>query len=114
MINTEQAIDMLPYFVDMYDKVQLKEMRVKITKEVTKKHKDIEPTELQGILGESMIKELIKELPKCKNEVLAIVGIASGKDIEEVREQSFAKTLVVFTQILKDKEMMEFFTMAMQ
>ena len=107
MITSEQAYDMLPYAVDVYEKLDLDAYR----KELTKENKDKKVSNLDvGIQG---LKYILKNSGKIKDEVFQIVAIADGKTLEEVKAQSIVSTLATFKAIFSDKDLVDFFKSAM-
>ncbi len=101
MINTDKAIDMIPYIVDIYDKLDKdyldKSIRTGSAEEV----------------GKKSIKILLKNIDKFKPEIFGLVAIAQDTTPEEVAKQSIIKTINTFKDIFestfKDKEMSDFF-----
>lgn len=109
IITSEQAFDMLPYAVDIYEKLDMggygKKIKAKNAKAKVKK----------GALelGEDMVKYVVRSSGKIKKEIFEIVAIAEEKKLEEVKKQSLGKTLKIFNAIYKDKELVDFFKSAM-
>lgn len=109
MINSEQAFDMLPYAVEIYEKLDIESYRRKsITKHKGKKDIDTEKVGLDVLLY------IVKNSGKVKEEFFNVVAIADKKAVEEVKQQSLAKTVATFKAIFTDKELMDFFKTAMQ
>lgn len=107
-ISSEQVFDMLPYVVDIYEKVNFDKYR----KDVTKKYKgkkDIDFLE-PAIDG---AKYILKNSAKVKEEFFAVVAIAENKKVEEIKEQSFFKTVGTIKGIFSDPELLSFFKEAM-
>lgn len=109
MINSEQAFDMLPYVVDIYEKLDIESYRRKtIAKYKGKKNID------QQKVGLDVLLYIVKNSSKVKEEFFTVVAIADKKAVEEIKEQSLAKTISTFKEIFTDKELMDFFKTAMQ
>jgi len=108
MFNTEKAFDMLPSVVTLYDKLDLDAYRKKIAAKT--KGKDENDKEALGI---DLFKYILKNSTKVKEEVFEIVSIFEDKTVEEVKAQSFIKTVNTIKSIFSDKETMSFFKQAM-
>ena len=108
MFNSEQAFDMLPSIVDLYDKLNLDGYRKKIAEE-NKGKKDID----NEALGIDLFKYILKNSGKIKEEIFEIVAIVEEKAIEEVKAQSFMVTINTIKEIFSDKEITDFFRSAM-
>lgn len=107
-INSEQAFDMLPYVVDIYEKIDMDGYRKKILEE-NKGKEDVDTQQL----GVSAIKYVLKNSAKVKEEFFIIVAIAEEKGIDEVKKQSFLKTVQSAKAIFSDPELVDFFKQAM-
>ena len=108
MINTDKAFDMLPFVVDMYDKLEIDQYR----KALQEKHKGKEADKLT--VGIEVVKYLIKNINKAKPEVYGIVSVMQDKSIEEIKSQPFTKTFMDIKDVFTDKELVDFFKQAMQ
>jgi hypothetical protein len=109
MINSEQAFDMLPYMIMIFEKLDIEKYRQdNITKYQGKKDIDFKKVGLEVVF------HIIKNSGKVKEEVFSIIAIAERKDIHEIKSQSLVKTLSTFKELLTDKELMSFFKIAMQ
>jgi hypothetical protein len=109
MINSEQAFDMLPYIVDIYEKLDIESYRRKSIAK-NKKKNDVD---LQKV-GLDVLMFIVKNSSKVKEEFFTVVAIADGKTVEEVKGQSLVKTISTFKGIFTDQELMSFFKTAMQ
>lgn len=109
MITTNQVFDMLPMVVDLYDKLDLDGYRKKLSEE-NKGKKDVTA---EG-LGIDVFKYILKNSGKVKEEFFEIVSIFEDKTIEEVKAQSFGKTINSMKEIFTDKETTELFKSAIQ
>ena len=107
MLTNDQVFDMLPYVVDMWEKLDLDNYR----KQVTAKYKDKKVDGME--VGIEVFKHIIKNSGKVKDEIFSMVGVVEGKTAEEMKNQSFGKTLATFRMIVSDKEAMAFFKQAM-
>ena len=112
MITSEQAFDMLPYAVDIYDKLKIKEYAVKKAQEGKKSGKDADAVRLD--VGEDIIKYIVKSSPKVKTEFFAIVSVACKKTLAEVKKQPPTETIKVFMEVFSDKDLLDFFKGAME
>lgn len=108
MLTTEKAFDMLPSFVDIYDKLDGDSYRKKIAEEGKGKKLD------ETTVGINMFKYVLKNSGKVKQEIFEIVAVFEEKTIEEVKTQNFLITVKSFRDILSDKEVMGFFKNAMR
>ncbi|HBV88316.1 MAG TPA: hypothetical protein DEF42_17125 [Desulfosporosinus sp.] len=107
MISTEKVFDMLPIVVDLYDKLDLDSYR----KDIIEKNKDNKNVNKE-MLGIDWFKYILKNSAKVKEEVFEIVSIFEDKPVEEVKAQSFGKTINTIKEIITDKETMSFFKQA--
>ncbi|MDQ0340272.1 hypothetical protein J2S00_003077 [Caldalkalibacillus uzonensis] len=107
-MNTEQVFDLLPVVVDIYDKLNIDRYR----KELQKKYqgKKVDPTEV----GIEVFKYILKHSGKVKEEFFQIVSIVENRPVEEVKKQSFLKTMNTIKEIFSDPELMDFFKQAGQ
>ena len=108
MITTEKAFDMLPSVVDLYDKLDVDNYRKKIAEE--NKGKDLD----QMTMGINLFKFILKNSNKVKSEVFEIVAVFEEKSVEEIKAQSFMKTMNAVKEIFADKETLSFFKDAMR
>lgn len=108
MISTSKAFDMLPSVVDLYDKLDIDGYRKAMAAE--NKGKEVDQT----TLGINLFKFVLKNSGKIKGEVFEIVAVFEDKTVGEIKEQSFASTLLAFKEIFADKEAVSFFKSAIQ
>lgn len=109
MIKSEQAFDMLPYVVEIYEKLDIESYRRKSIA----KHKKTKNVDLQKV-GLDVLLYIIKNSNKVKEEFFTVVAIADEKSVEEIKAQSLVKTITTFKEVFTDKELMDFFKTAMQ
>jgi hypothetical protein len=109
MVSTEKIFNMLPSVVDLYEKLDIDGYRKKFTEKY--KGKGNVDKEIVGI---DLFKYILKNSAKVKEEVFEIVAIFEDKSVEEVKAQSFAKTLNTVREIFNDKETISFFKSAVQ
>ncbi|MBO0962494.1 hypothetical protein J1P26_22630 [Neobacillus sp. MM2021_6] len=109
MINSEQAFDMLPHVVEIYEKLDMDAYRRKMVL----KYKDKDKVDADKV-GLEVILFIVKNSRKAKEEFFSVVAIAEQKTLEEVKAQSLAKTISTFKNVFTDKELMDFFKTAMQ
>lgn len=107
-MNSEQAFDMLPYAVDIFDKLDIDGYR----KEIAEKYKDKQSDNMA--VGIEVFRYIFKNAGKVKTEFFQIVAIAENKSLEEVKAQSLAKTIIAIKAVFSDKELVDFFRQAMQ
>ena len=108
MISSEKAFDMLPSVVDLYDKLDLDNYRKKLAEETKGKILD------EKTVGIDLMKFVLKNSGKIKNEVFEIVALFEEKTVEEVKAQNFMSTVNTFKNIFADKEAVSFFKDAIQ
>ncbi|CAK7001925.1 hypothetical protein [Tissierella sp.] len=110
MLSTEKAFEILPYISDIYEKLDFREFIKKYQE--NKKEDDAERRQI--IAGLDIFAFIMKQSGKVKDEFFNIVAIAEDKDIEEIKKQSFAKTLKTIKDLFTDKDLSDFFKTAMQ
>src|SRR5690554_6568724 len=100
MLNTDKAIDMIPYLTEMYEKIDktpFRNMKNKSTEEVGKK---------------AMVL-VLKNLPTFKNEIYNIVSLICEKPVEDIKKQGLGETIMqfkaIYDDIANDKELQSFF-----
>lgn len=108
MITSEKVFDMLPTVVTLYDKLDIDSYRKKLAKENIKKKLD------SNDLGIEIFKYVLKNSSKVKEDFFEIVAIFDDKTVEEVKLQSFGKTINSIKEIFSDKETVGFFKDAIQ
>lgn len=108
MITTDKALDMLPYVVDIYDKLEIEKYRM----EMSEKHKGKGTDKM--VVGIEVVKFLFKNIGRAKTEVYGIVAVAKDKTTDEIKNQPFPKTVMDIKEIFSDKELVDFFKQAMQ
>ncbi|NOU63178.1 hypothetical protein GC096_03845 [Paenibacillus sp. LMG 31461] len=107
-ITSEQALDMLPLVVDLYEKLEIDDYRKKLAED--NKGKRVDKTSV----GIDLFKHIFKNSGKAKEEVFGIVAAVERKTVEDVKKQNFIVTLTSFKAIFTDKELIDFFKQAMQ
>ncbi|MBU3176093.1 hypothetical protein KPL47_06890 [Clostridium estertheticum] len=107
MISTEKVYDMLPVVTVLYDKLDLDGYRKKFIKE-NKGKKDID----KNAIGIDVFKHILKNSQKVKEEIFEVVAIFEEQTVEEVKAQSFMKTLNSLKEIFSDKETVDFLKQA--
>lgn len=108
MLTTEQAFDMLPSFVDIYDTLDMDSYRKKFAEENKGKKLD------QTTIGIDGFKYILRNSGKIKEEIFEIVAIFEDKTVEVIKKQNFLITMKSFKEIFTDKEAMDFFKSAMR
>jgi len=114
LISTEKAFDMLPYAVDIFEKLDIQNYGIKKAQEYKKKYPDKNRTEIQRELGIELIKYVLKNSQKVKEEFFNIVALAADIDIETAKKRPFTESIQTFKEIFMDGELMDFFNSAMQ
>lgn len=108
MLSSEKVFDMVPVMVDIFDKLDFDNYRKKLTEQSKIEKWDTDKT------GMKAFAYILKNSAKVKDEFFQIVAISEDKDIEEVKKQSFGKTINSIKEIFSDKEAIDFFKEAMQ
>lgn len=108
MISTEKVFDMLPSVVEIYDILNIDEYRKKMAKENKGKKLD------QMTMGIDLIKFILKNSGKVKNEVFEVVAVFEEKPVEQIKAQDFMITIKTLKAIFTDKEALDFFKDAMR
>jgi len=108
MLTTEQAFDMLPMVVELYEKLDGDSYRKTIAEENKGKKLD------EMTVGINLFKFVLKNSAKVKNEVFEIVAISQDKTVEEIKAQNFLVTAKSLKEIFTDKEAMSFFKSAIR
>lgn len=107
MISTEKALDLLPYAVEVYEKIKLDEYIAKKRKIYTK-----EPvTQMEA--GIEMFKYACKQSAKIKDEIIEMAAIIADKPAQEIRKQSVMLALDSLKEVFLDKDLINFFKQAM-
>lgn len=108
-ISTERAADILceltPYVSNIAsDDELLGELRRVIDpKKVVNKAEWI-------VLGVEKINKLVPIiLKKRKNDIFGIIGVLNDKTVDEIAKQNFLATMRQIKEIIKDKELLDFF-----
>jgi hypothetical protein len=109
VINTEKAFDMLPYAIEIFEKLNIQSFGKKL-REKYNGQKNVD----QMAVGIEVFLFIAKNSSKVKAEVFNLVAILEGKSAEEVKKQSFATTLSSLKLIFSDEELLSFFKSAMQ
>lgn len=105
--STEQAFDMLPHASDIYTNLKVKEYLASHVFKV-KEGEDVEVA--KKIAGADLMAFVLKNSPNAKDAFFNIVAIFEGKTVDEVKAQSLIKTMTSVKAIMKNKELMDFFT----
>ena len=114
MITTEKVFDILPDIIDMYEKIGLKDYNRKLATEYRKKYPDKPISDYQEEIGRDVIFYIIKNSKRAKNEFFKVISVLADVTEEEAKKQSLSQTLKIFNELLKDDELMDFFTTAMR
>lgn len=110
MISTEKAFEILPYISDIYEKLDFTGFIEKY-----QKNKDEEDKEKRQIkVGLDIFSFVLKQSGEVKEEFFNIVAIVEDKKVEEVKKQPLVETLKTIKELFADKELTDFFKLAMQ
>ena len=107
--STEKAFDMLPVITVLYGKLDIDGYRKKIVNQ-NKDKKDVN----NEAIGIDLLKYILKNSTKIKEEVFEIVAIIEEKTIDEIKTQNFMKTINTIKDIFQDKETTDFLAQAMK
>ena len=108
MLSTDKLLDILPYAVDIYEKIDID----KYVEEVNKKYKKNPVSKEQA--GIDLFKYVLKNSGKIKKEIITVVSIMQDKSYEETAAQNFLHTATALKEMFEDKEAISFFKSAMQ
>ncbi|MFC4389144.1 hypothetical protein ACFOZ1_15285 [Gracilibacillus marinus] len=108
-LTNDQVFDMLPYAVEIYEKLDFDNYRKKLQEEYKKKKK-VDAVDA----AVDAVKYILKNSKNVKEEIFQVIAIAEKKDLEVVRNQSFFKTIATFKAIFTNEELTTFFKDAMQ
>jgi len=111
-ISTEKAFDMLPYAVEIYEKLKIDNYI-----QATRKKNEIQKKQGKKIdeitVGIDLFKFVLKNLGNVKEEVFYLLATIEDKSVEEIKEQSMAVTIKGLKDVLTNKELVELFKSAM-
>lgn len=107
-ISTEQALDMMPHVVEVYEKVGFKTYLKKAKEKNKGKKVDVEEAGLEAVMF------VVKNINKAKKDIFEVVAIAENKSVEDVRKQPLTKTIASIKNIFQDEELNDFFKVLMQ
>ena len=113
-ISTEKSFDMLPYAVDIFEKLDIQERGKRIFEDLQKANPDRPAEELQKEVGIAVIKYIAKNLPKIKEEFFALVAVASDVDVKTAKARPLAESIQVLKDVFLDAELLGFFKAAVQ
>lgn len=111
-ISTEKAFDLLPYAVEIYEKLKVDNYIKATRKKIEIEKKQGKETD-QVTAGIDLFKFVLGNLNKVKDEVFHLLATIEDKTVEEVKEQSMAVTIKSLKELLSNKELMELFKSAM-
>lgn len=106
MITTDKALDLVPYMVDIYDKLDND-----LLDKTVRKGSNTE-------VGKKVFVTILKNINKFKAEIYGMVAVVTDTTPDEVSKQNIVKTLKVFrdiyTDIFQDPDMSDFFGSAVR
>lgn len=107
MITTEKALNILPHVVEVYEKLNVDAYIKKVRTQ--SKNKKVDQTQV----GIELFKFILKNIGKAQEEIFTVVAALEDKEVEEIKNQSLAKTIASIKQVFEDKELLELFKSAM-
>ena len=111
-INTEKAFDMLPYAVEIIEKVDMRGYILRNKGVLNTKDKD-DADKILKDKGFDFAMHIHKNTGKIKSEVFEILAIVHDKPADEIKAQPFSETILQLKVLLQDKELIGFFKSAM-
>ncbi len=114
MITTEKAFDMLPHMVEIFDKLELQKYGKEKAQEYKKKNPNKSAEEMQNELGTEIVKYILKNSAKIKEEFFNIAATALDVDVKEAKGKPLLETMQVVKDIFLNENLMAFFKSAMQ
>lgn len=109
-ITSEQVFDILPFVMDIFDKLDVQ----KVGLSMAKKNKTKDISIKQKEVGMDLIKYVLKNSNKVKDEFFAIVAIMENITVDEAKDQGIIQTLTTIKGLMGDKDLMGFFSQSMQ
>lgn len=111
-ISTEKAFDLLPYAVEIFEKLKVDKYI-----EATRKKYKIQRKQGKQIddvtAGIDIFKFVLKNLKNVEEEVFHLLAIIEDKEVKEIKEQSLMITIKSLRDLLTNKELVELFRSAM-
>jgi hypothetical protein len=104
-ISSEVVFDLLPFMIDIFDKLDVEKEGKRLVKISKTKDIDVQKKEI----GVNIIKYILKNSPKVKDEFFEVVSIVEGITIEEAKAQGIGKTIKTIQEVMGDEEIMVFF-----
>jgi hypothetical protein len=98
MLTVEKAIDIIPYLVEISEKVGIADFKKMI---------NIDDKEETGI---KMFLNMGKNIKKCRIEIYHVLALVEEKSINEVSQMNIFKVMKTFKEIFKDEELKVFFS----
>ena len=105
-ITNEKAFELIPHVMDIYEKI-----KPEIDKSLTPEHVKGKSQEEVGLI---MQKQFFRNISKVKNEIFEIMAVIEDRTAEEIKKDDFIATSKKIINLLKDKELLDFFKSAMQ
>ena len=112
IISTEKVFDILPFAVDMVEKLDMKGYILKNKEILDAKDKDAVGEVAEG-KGFDFVMHILKNIGKIKTEVFETLAVVHDKSADEIKAQPFRVTAMQLKELLQDKELMGFFKSAM-
>lgn len=120
-ISNDKIIDIALEIIPIYEElkedkklIEIWENNSEITENMTEEEKD----KMLYDIGSKRIKNTFMHIAtNHRDKAFTILALLQGKDLDEVKSESFVKTLKEFMELSKDdefKEIIRFFTLLMQ
>lgn len=104
MIEIEKIVDILPYIVDIYDKLEFSTFSKSLHKGISQKEAGIKVT-----------LHVMKNAPRIKEEIFKIIAILEDMTLEEARKRGLSSSIKSLKALFEnDQELMYFFKSAMK
>jgi len=113
-ISTEKAFDMLPFVVEIIDKLDIKTEGKRIAMRLKEADPEKAGDDLKYEIGIEIIMYVGKNMKKVKEDFFGLVAVASDVDIETAKARPLSESIKILKDIFMDKELMDFFTTAMR
>ena len=104
MISTEKVFDLLPYAVDLYEKLDLDQFKKNLNSEDKSKEE----------IGIEVFLFVLRQSQKFKGELFQMVAILNDKTVDEIKAQPFTDTIKAFKAIFSEPDIADFFKQAVQ
>ncbi|WP_335871965.1 hypothetical protein [Bacillus sp. 2205SS5-2] len=100
--ESEQIFDMLPYAVEIYEKVDLDSYAEKLKKKY--KNKKVS----QDKIFWEVLMHILKNSQKVKDDFFSVLAIAQGITLNEAKKKPIKESFETFKAIIEDNDLMGF------